>query len=319
MNVSIASPLTFSGPADANPVGTQIGNWSGGVTNKTAFDIGNCMGSYAYAAPVDIPISGLTHESAGVSYPVYATGIPGIGYVIGIKDPNASNWVSIAPPQTQTYPAPGMAGGAQSSLGFTVQIKLVATGPVATGSHFFPPRLVANMRALDRNKQPVATTLQLYLSGFIVNVTSSGCRITQGADQAIKLPSLPAIDFKGVGSSAGTARQFTVGIACDPNVAIYATMTDVSNPSNTGDFLSLGAGSSAAGVGVQLHKFNEAQPIRFGPDSSRKGNVNQWPVGKTASGAQTFSIPFEARYVQTGAVVKPGSVNAMSTITFSYQ
>ncbi|VWC39541.1 fimbrial protein [Burkholderia seminalis] len=320
MIVTLPSPLTFSGPADANPLGAQIGGWSGQVADKRAFDIANCPGWTANAVPQDAPINGLTHQSDGESYPVYPTGIPGVGYVIGIKDPNASNWISVAPPQTQTYPAPGTTtGGGQTSLGFTTQIKLIATGPVPSGTHFFAPRVVAKMIALDGNKKPVATPLSLTLGAFTVEAKSRGCKVVQGGNQAITLPTVATYAFKGVGSTVGASNRFTIGIACDQDVAVYATMTDVSNPSNTGNTLSLGPDSSAAGVGLRLYKRDETQPIMYGPDSSRKGNVNQWLVGNTASGAQIFTIPFEVKYVQTDAKISPGSVKAKSSITFSYQ
>ncbi|WP_282960506.1 fimbrial protein [Burkholderia ambifaria] len=59
--------------------------------------------------------------------------------------------------------------------------------------------------------------------------------------------------------------------------------------------------------------------MSFGPDSSRKGNINQWMVSKSSTANTQLSVPFEARYVKVAETIKPGSVSARGTITFSYQ
>ncbi|AJG19346.1 hypothetical protein RR42_m1951 [Cupriavidus basilensis] len=58
--------------------------------------------------------------------------------------------------------------------------------------------------------------------------------------------------------------------------------------------------------------------MNFGPDSSVKGNKNQWLAGRSASGG-VISVPLEARYIKTAETIKPGAMSALSTITFSYQ
>ncbi|AOJ34072.1 hypothetical protein WJ16_20895 [Burkholderia metallica] len=96
-------------------------------------------------------------------------------------------------------------------------------------------------------------------------------------------------------------------------------MTDATNPANTGSALSLASSSTAAGVGIQILKKGDSTPLKFGPDSSGKGNTNQWLVGKSSAANTKISVPFEARYVKVAEKIKPGTVSALSTITFSYQ
>jgi type 1 fimbria pilin len=72
--------------------------------------------------------------------------------------------------------------------------------------------------------------------------------------------------------------------------------------------------SSARGIAIRIRN-PSGMPINFGPDSSDRGNVNQWRVGLARD---TTSIPMSAEYVSTG-VITPGSVRALATFTMSYQ
>ncbi|HDW8898340.1 TPA: adhesin, partial [Escherichia coli] len=56
---------------------------------------------------------------------------------------------------------------------------------------------------------------------------------------------------------------------------------------------------------------------KFGPDSPVKGNENQWQL---STGTETSpSVRFYVKYVNTGEGINPGTVNGISTFTFSYQ
>ncbi|KVL47680.1 hypothetical protein WT01_33670 [Burkholderia cepacia] len=134
------------------------------------------------------------------------------------------------------------------------------------------------------------------------------------------MPTLVAASLKAVGDVASArSATFSVGLSCDANVTVQATLTDATNPANTGSTLSLGSSSTAKGVGIQILKKDSNVPLRFGPDSSAKGNTNQWMVGTSSAANTRISVPFEARYVKVAEKITPGSVRALSTITFSYQ
>ncbi len=318
-------PYSTSGPADGNWIGQQIGDWGGAQTNYKVFDFtgGACKyGAISWATPTTQPLAGVTHVDAGVSYPVYPSGIPGIGYVIGIRDPKGSQWTSVRPPDVTVYPGPGTATTPQSSLGFTFQVKLIATGRLQAGSHTLPSKTVATLQVADSDGLaiPGALTVDLRILGTTINVSATGCTVTQGAKQTVTLPPAYTGEFKGgMGSILPQSASFSVGVTCDPNIALYATMSDASTPGNTSDVLSLARSSTAAGIGLKLFKFGESTPLKFGPDSSARGNTNQWYVGKSSSAVRNFTVPFRVNYVQTAPEVKAGKVNAQSTITFSYQ
>jgi len=118
---------------------------------------------------------------------------------------------------------------------------------------------------------------------------------------------------------SNASASFSIGVNCDANVELYATLTDASNPANTSDTLTLTGNSTATGVGIQMFRSGQTTAQRLGPDSSAKGNTNQWYVGGTSASSGTISVPLTAKYVKTEPTMKPGTVSALGTITFSYQ
>lgn len=127
--------------------------------------------------------------------------------------------------------------------------------------------------------------------------------------------------FNGVGSSS-PHQKFEIGLRCsggDPETATraYVTLTDAATPGNTSNLLSISRDSTAKGVAIQILKDDVI--LSYGPDSSAAGNTNQWSAGTINQGQTSFSIPLEARYVQTEPQITTGSANASATFTLSYQ
>ncbi|BBN55202.1 oxidoreductase [Pseudomonas chlororaphis subsp. aurantiaca] len=302
-------------------VGAQIGNWGGLVTDTMAFAIDSCSEtiSFSYAIPEGAPIAGITHISEGVSYPVFRTGVPGVGYVIGIRDPNSTQWKSIAPPQTQIFPAQGTWTVAPGTLGFTAQVKFIAIERIKSGVYSAPLQKVATLRVTTRSGKPMATDVPLYIKAFTLTAATQGCSLTQGANQNIRLPSATLQSFAGPQSNSAQSASFSMSLTCDADISVYATMTDATTPSNAGNVLSISPDSTAQGFGLQLFKDGDSSPIKFGPDSSSINTLNQWYVGRSASTGTVFRIPFVAKYIRQTEKTKAGTLKASSTITFSYQ
>lgn len=125
--------------------------------------------------------------------------------------------------------------------------------------------------------------------------------------------------FTGIGSTSAPA-PFAIGINCFGVAAkVYMTLTDQQTPTNTSSILNLTSTSTVKGVGIQV--LYGGKVIRFGPDSSVAGNLNQFAVF-TSDGLSptTTDINLSARYIQTGAIITPGKVaNGIATFTMSYQ
>ncbi|GLQ95809.1 fimbrial protein [Dyella mobilis] len=266
--------------------------------------------------PADTPVPGVTYASGGADYPVYPTGQSSIGYVVQVRDPSDSQFHPLAPPFVQTWPLPGF--GNPIALGFEAQILFVAIGPLTPGTYSLPSKTVAYLHAYDGSDVELSVPGSLLFQGATITANSTGCTVTSASDQAIRLSSVSPSNFSGVGSNSGTSSTVNISLNCDAGIAVYATMSDATDPGNTSDVLALTPGSTASGVGIQVYRDGLSTPISFGPDSSSPGNLNQWLVGRNA-GAVSYTIPFNASYVQTENTIGPGSVQARSTVTLSYQ
>ena len=143
------------------------------------------------------------------------------------------------------------------------------------------------------------------------------CKVATPAVDAF-LGNVQVSAFDGVGSSS-PARPFSIDLMCGGGHAagllqVAATITDAGNPLNRSDRMALSAASSAKGVAIQVLK--DDQVLKFGPDSSAVGAINQWSAGHAGNGL--FRIPLTARYLQTAAVIEPGTANGRATFTLSY-
>ncbi len=145
-------------------------------------------------------------------------------------------------------------------------------------------------------------------------IAASSCTVTTSS-LAVTLPNVSPGAFQGIGSTAGT-QAISIGLNCQAsNARVFMTLTDNTTPTNTSSTLSLKAGSTAQGVGLQI--LNAGGPVKFGPDSPAAGSTNQWFVGTATGGA--MSVPLGVRYIQTATPVRPGTVNGIATFTMSYQ
>lgn len=320
-SISLTFPaLVFDGGADGPTIGQPIGNsWGAVTTNPTLFNGGaDCQISFGITLLMISQggsqlIPGITYTEGGLTYPVFSTNVPGIGIIIGIKATSAANYTPVDQ-VTTFFPEPTPSRG----MGVSLQAKLIVTGRLATGVYQIPSqnlvRVYANGPVLGTSTGISVMTL----NATTVSITARTCQMTSATTQNVPLPRVTKNQFSGPGSLSAVGYNFTLSTLCDSGVKLYATITDANDPSNTGNTLSLGTGSTASGVGVQILRNNQA--IAFGPDSAASGNTNQWYIGTAGSGGkETINIPLEAKYVQTESNMVAGNIRSRATVTFSYQ
>ncbi|MCI2293360.1 MULTISPECIES: fimbrial protein [Enterobacter] len=306
-------PMTYSGPADSITPGKIIGStWSATANVQEVFWCGlvfTCNKGTLEPGSSAIS-SGMTVTLDGVNYTIFETGVPGVGYIIGLKDFNGTTWVPLQTGVTQSYPADGTNGYA-TSLGWSAKVTFIKTGTALKSGVYQTGTLNAAILTAYNNE---VKTAQVIINPTTITVTASGC--TVGAKSAnVELGAIDVHTLPVVGSTSPSG-EFTVSLSCDENVAVNAVMTDQTTPSNTSSVVSLTGDSTASGIGVQFY-YNGSGPLAMGPDSSAAGTVGQFYI-QTTGAAQTLSLPFQAQYIRTGELV-PGSANALASITFSYQ
>ncbi|BBT88452.1 oxidoreductase [Enterobacter cloacae] len=306
-------PMTYSGPADSIVPGKIIGStWSATATVQQVFWCGfvfTC--SKGTLEPSNSAISsGMTVIVDGMNYTIFETGVPGVGYIIGLKDFNGTQYIPLQSGITQSYPADGTNGYAQD-LGWSAKVTFIKTGTALKSGVYQIPTIDAAVLTAYNNE---VKTAKVIINPTTITVTASGCTVgTKSASVDLGTLDIRTLPTVGSTSPSGT---FTVGLTCDANVAVNAVMTDQTTPSNTSSVVTLTGDSTASGVGVQFF-YNGTGPLMMGPDSSAAGTTNQFFIQSTTA-AQTLSLPFQAQYIRTGELV-PGSANALASITFSYQ
>ena len=304
------SAMNYSGPADSITPGNIIGpQWSTTMTVDQVFWCGafiRCKKSTMEPAAGAVH-SGLTVELDGVSYAIFETGIPGIGFILGLKDTNATNWLPLQEGITQTYSN----SWGVTYLGWSAKVTFVKTGTTLSTGVWQTPAINAAILTAHSNEVKKANVT---INPTKVTVTASGCIVaTPGA--SVSLGRVNTHDLPDEGSTSEDS-AFTIGMACDAGVSVYAVVSDQSDPGNHSTTLSLTGDSGAQGVGVQIF-YNALGPLTLGTDSAASGTANQFFIQSTSAQEQ-LNLPFQVRYVRTGPLV-PGTANALAGITFSYQ
>lgn len=307
-------PMEYSGPADSVMPGDIIGStWSATANVEEVFWCGwvwTCSKGTLEPSPSAIS-SGMAVTVDGVNYTIFETGIPGIGYIIGLKDFNGSEYVPLQTGITQSYPASGTSGYA-TKLGWSAKVTFIKTGTALKSGLYTTPAIHAAILTAYNNE---TKTAQVIINPTTITVAASGCTVnTKSANVDLGTLDIRTLSTVGSTSPSGT---FNVTLTCDQNIAVNAVMTDQTTPSNSSSVVTLTGDSTASGVGVQFF-YNGIGPLSMGPDSTADGTLNQFFIQTTSSANQVLSLPFQAQYIRTGDLV-PGTAKALASITFSYQ
>jgi len=306
-------PMTYKGPADSVTPGQIIGNaWSASATVQEVFWCGwiaTC--NKGTMEPGSGAIStGMTVAIDGANYAIFETGVPGIGFVIGLRDFNGTTYIPLQTGVIQTYPAQGTSAVA-TDLGWSAKVTFVKTNKTLKSGTYQTASIDAATLTAYNNE---TKTARVRINPTTITVTASGCTVsTTQADVKLGTLDVRTLPSPGSVSASGT---FNVSLTCDEKVAVNAVMTDQTTPANTSSVVTLTGDSTASGVGVQFF-YNGTGPLMMGPDNPSEGTTNQFYI-KTTTSAQTLTLPFQARFVRTGDLT-PGTAKALASITFSYQ
>jgi major type 1 subunit fimbrin (pilin) len=261
-----------------------------------------------------------TTTIGGSSMRVMATTIPGVGVAMGARIYTGCNggwspWSDVLPNGASALCGPhsGGASGRTLNLGYAFQMAFIKTGPVTGGT-------LAAQQVAEAQKScgwgnggcgadPPHVRIQMSRTSFVplacvtpdvtVDLGVHGKTVFSGigsstapVDFVIRLDDCPA----GLGRM-GPAIQYRI----DPT----NTVLDGANA-----VVALDAGSSASGVGIQL--LDGAGAVFPLSTDQAFGSYDRATGG-------SYTIPFMARYYQTGTSVGAGTANGAMTFTMTYQ
>lgn len=298
---------TISVPANA-PVGTVIATVNVPIPNTAGATYSdNC-------ANVGGRIFWSLKPGPGQPNHVAATSVPGIGYTSSISGGGLGGPTAMDA-EFAAASLPNNSGANYFSSQVVVTVNLVVTGPVKAG--------VLSLNPTGPGSPDVVGFFYVGMNGLspfrvispggVTSITVRGCDVTTPS-VGVTLPSVSPSSLSSAGAVAGNT-SFSLGLSCSAGTQVNLTLTDATTPSNTSNVLTLGSGSTASGVGMQI--LNGTTPIAYGPDSSAAGNNNQWSAGTANGGPMT--IPLNVRYIRTANPITPGKVAGLATFTMSYQ
>ena len=241
---------------------------------------------------------------------VYQTGVQGIGIrMYASPSMDGSGAVALGAPPGAWRPIGGSADPHEVGPMPSLRVQLVVTGPVGYGTTNLPTNVVIGLM----------TAGGLTVGGIRINTNTTflphSCSVSGNRNHAVGMPTVSSLNLPTVGATWGNG-SFTLSLSCDAGVTIQTTFTDVSDPANRSNNLSLTSASTAKGVGYRLTAGN-GKPVYFGADSNAAGNPGEVWLGYNQY-AGSFNMPFSVQYVRTGAIVG-GTANAAATYTMSYQ
>lgn len=313
------TPKTYTGPSDSAEQGALIADdwvttgseWAMFSCGPAVLVAGQCDESSIW--PVKAPLP-LTTTWNGVTYAVFDTGVPGIGYIVGIKDTHASAYTPLSSNPNRAFDR-GLLQLVLYTIGFKAHITFVKTaGHLQSGSYVIPAQPIAYVSAKDRlNTEKVST---INLASTTLTIKARACTVGS-AQQNVDLGTVTPNDLPSVGSTSAE-KNINITLSCDDQVHLYATVSDQSNLGNTSQIVSLSQDSKGSGVGVQLLYGDSEVPLDLGADDSSEGAVHQFKVTDVRGNGAAIAVPLRVRYIRTGAL-QGGTANALAGVTFSYQ
>jgi type 1 fimbria pilin len=209
-------------------------------------------------------------------------------------------------------------GGSGSDINFsyTVNIRFIKTASAigsGTIARTFGDTCYREYLSASFNPVPPFTTIQassrcfnqIYANGSGTVVPAGPtCAFPSGLDRNVPLPDAPVLSLASAGGT-GVTRNFSIDIDCDKATRLQYTFQGTTD--GIPSVLKLAAGSTAAGVGVQLLDA-AGNPISIGTVYEVSGDVNA-PV----------NLVFGVRYYKISTFVTPGTLSAVTSLTVTYQ
>ncbi|WP_241613719.1 fimbrial protein [Rosenbergiella epipactidis] len=342
--VNISGNITL-GPDTPN--GTILYNIQYYAPGKAGIECsGSTSSSLSVPGKVDysshpLPLS--SWSGSGLGGKVYESGLPGIGVIVtGLTGENNIRGNTF-PRQENDFNLPRFSNVYSVGTGHGYQLWLIKTGPVTPGviNGTSMPSVKAYIDPVRQLNGLPMTIGRLSFNG-VLNVISSTCNTpdvnvdlgkhdvsefkgvgstTKWIDSSIILNNCPA--FKGYypgsnstlyvdgtgGATKGTPTQNVLSVSLSPQTSV------VNSSAGTGimNIESLGNGSSASGVGIQVGWGNASgspEPFAFNTTKS---------ISPPTDGRTSFTIPLAARYIQISQPVSAGVANGKATFLINYR
>ncbi|WP_027923333.1 fimbrial protein [Pseudomonas sp. URMO17WK12:I12] len=292
---------------DVSQVGVQLGGpvFSGRQIITSA---GGCPhgDNYVGMANAVADRAGVTWKYQGESYPLYKTGIDGVGVAIGLKAVGlgTADWTPVDSSNyfwssENSYDDPGW---------LEVMLIYVSTGPIKPGTYAFPQTNLLNLRyAHLRTPYIEYDSGYMYIGAGSVTHEGLGCDLVD-SEIDVNLHQVSASEYlKGVGS-VSPAEHFSIPLQCNGEVAIDMTVSSSGAADASKGLLRVDSGG-ASGVAIQLL---QADGVTIMPLGEEVRIIPQATLGQN-------TINMAARYYQNASKVVVGKAKGTAQFTLKYR
>ena len=291
----------------SDPVGTILRRASFPITPNSSVITCNSTGGQLQAVLSQNPA---LSPAGGAS--VYNTNIKGIGIRLYRDAGSGSNFSGYYP-----YNRPVNSGKYNLGAGFFV-VEIIKTA-ASTGSGALTAGRYSSYHSRDDVTKPFLTST---VNGDAITIASSSCELLGEINKTVQLPTVSKSGFKGVGSTQGT-QAFDLNFLCNggENLTPYEQSNKISlnfdyalAPNTTNVLANTAAASTrASGVGIQLKtNYNNISKAIVKNEKLALGTVN-------SNQNIQYNVPLDASYYQTDAIVTPGKVSSVATVTIEYE
>lgn len=320
---TLSLPTTVTASNDASP-GTLLSPWvvSAEISNYFSCwaDFANGMGGDTRFL-TDSTVRVAFHTGAQPDIIVWNTNLAGVGVALVHRWFNGPcGWSGWTGGSSNTIVGGACASAPPTDVGSQVFVALVKTGPITAGLLSAMTVMQGVPLGADEDHThilPISPARISFVTNPVAIVTPTCTVTTQNvAVRMTSTGSLSTTAFTGRYSTSNPV-AFKLQLRCSGTPArLGITFSDIRNPGNRSNILSLSAHSSATGLGVQILHNNA--PVRYGRDSSAPGNQGQIVLNVHQGGESVIDLPFTARYIQTAYAVVPGRADAAASFTMSY-
>ncbi|EBC7388299.1 adhesin [Salmonella enterica] len=284
-------------------------NYTLGKQEKYKYDYGKKYQCAGLDAQVNLPVVGTINSQSiyGITDEVGVVVWAGDTDFRSAKPMSGNSWINVFN-KWCSY----------SSQGTSVYVRPVILKRNTSGVINIPYTAIGSIRLRNMSGGTFSgkTSFTFSLNNMTITNGAKSCTLLSGQNVTVPLNTISLMSIPSSGSELQGGIT-NISLKCQTGVSVFATLTDATTPSNISNVLTLTPESTATGIGLRLYKNNDSSPLSFGPNSPIKGNLNQW---KLSAGTESMpSVVLRANYINTNGSPTAGTVNGVTTITFSYQ
>lgn len=304
-------PLKYATmPRDRALEGTALTDWGPdikGAWHDCGLLWGNCNNAW-YLLPVNS--TDKSYIENGKTYTIYKTSDPQIGVVYEVRELNTATWV----PAVGTYKYEIFKGNSARYYESRVRVKLVyiyGHSQAGTMSHTVNRSVMIGSVMTNAGGDGPE---DYYLDNSTFNLTATTCSISSNAK--VSLGNIRESDMSVVGAKSQEV-PFSLSYNCPENISVNAFLTDLLYQQNKSDYLWMKKDVAGAAEGLMIaisaQHPQTGQKIIFSMSDTDKKNILQSKPVPLQGEVQMYA------QVVTMSIPKPGNMNALLGITFTYE